>query len=88
VFAENSRLKHALASLSARDQEALMLVGWEDLDLAGAALAMGCTRAAMAVRLHRARRRLEQALGGAEWETRKPSLTGQIPRSTISQETR
>jgi RNA polymerase sigma-70 factor (ECF subfamily) len=88
IFAENARLKHALASLTAKDQEALMLIGWEDLDLAGAALAMGCTRAAMAVRLHRARRRLEEALGGAEWEIRKAPVTRQLPSRTISQETR
>lgn len=88
VFADNARLMHALASLSPKDQEALRLVGWEDLDLAGAALAMGCTRTAMAVRLHRARRRLDQALGGAEWETRRASLASQGPPRPISQETR
>jgi RNA polymerase sigma-70 factor, ECF subfamily len=87
IFAENARLKHALASMSARDQEALRLIGWEGLDLAAAALAMGCTRTAMAVRLHRARRRLEDAFGGAEWETRKATLTGHVPSQTISQET-
>jgi DNA-directed RNA polymerase specialized sigma24 family protein len=51
--------------LSDADQEALRLIGWEELDLAGAAVAMGCSRATMAVRLHRARRRLERALGTA-----------------------
>ncbi len=51
-----------LALLSEEDQEALRLVGWEELDLAGAARAMGCSRGAMAVRLHRARRRLKRAL--------------------------
>lgn len=85
VFAANSRLMHALAKLSRRDQEALRLVGWEDLDLAAAAQAMGCTPSTMAVRLHRARRRLEQALG-AEWETRKPQLAVQVSHRTISQE--
>jgi RNA polymerase sigma-70 factor, ECF subfamily len=88
VFADNARLRHALASLSAKDQEALRLVGWEDLDLAGAAVAMGCTRTAMAVRLHRARKRLQEALGGSEWQPRKPALVGPIPPNTISQETR
>jgi RNA polymerase sigma factor (sigma-70 family) len=88
VLAENSRLMHALASLSPKDQEALRLVGWEDLDLSGAALAMGCSRSAMAVRLHRARRRLDQALGGAEWETRKASSASQVPPQAFSQETR
>ncbi len=82
VFAEHTRLKHALASLSQRDQEALRLVGWEGLDLASAALAMGCSQSAMAVRLHRARRRLEHALG-TEWDTREPSLASQSrPRTS------
>ncbi|HEX9520559.1 MAG TPA: sigma-70 family RNA polymerase sigma factor [Streptosporangiaceae bacterium] len=59
---ERARLAEALALLSEEDQEALRLVGWEELDLAGAARAMGCSRGAMAVRLHRARRRLKRAL--------------------------
>jgi RNA polymerase sigma-70 factor (ECF subfamily) len=88
VFAEHTRLKHALASLSAKDQEALRLVGWEGLDLPTAAMAMGCTRTAMAVRLHRARRRLEQALGDAESGTPKQLLVSQVRPGTINQETR
>jgi RNA polymerase sigma-70 factor, ECF subfamily len=59
---ERDRLAQALASLTASDQEVLRLIGWEELDLAGAALAMGCSRSTMTVRLHRARRRLERAL--------------------------
>lgn len=66
AIAESDRLRSALATLSELDQEALRLVGWEELDLAAAALAMGCSRATMAVRLHRARRRLEQALALTE----------------------
>jgi RNA polymerase sigma factor (sigma-70 family) len=57
---ERQRVAEALSRLPARDQEALRLIGWEELDLAGAAIAMGCTRSAMAVRLHRARRRLDR----------------------------
>jgi RNA polymerase sigma-70 factor, ECF subfamily len=59
---ERQRLAQALARLSEPDQEALRLIGWEELDLTAAAIAMGCSRSAMAVRLHRARRRLEQVL--------------------------
>lgn len=62
VFSERQRVIQALSNLSEADQEALRLVGWEGLDVAGAALAMGCSRSAMAVRLHRARRRLDHAL--------------------------
>lgn len=59
---ERARVRQALGQLAERDQEALLLVCWEDLDLAGAALVMGCSRTAMAVRLHRARRRLASVL--------------------------
>ncbi|MEI5101965.1 sigma factor-like helix-turn-helix DNA-binding protein [Streptomyces sp. PmtG] len=45
-----------------RDQETLLLVGWDGLDVAAAAVVVGCTRRTFAVRLHRARRRLRQAL--------------------------
>jgi RNA polymerase sigma-70 factor (ECF subfamily) len=68
---ERARVRQALGHLAERDQEALLLVCWEDLDLAGAALVMGCSRTAMAVRLHRARRRLAvilRACDGADGE--------------------
>jgi len=39
----------------------LRLVAWDGLDAAEAAEVLGVTRLAFAVRLHRARRRLEQA---------------------------
>jgi RNA polymerase sigma-70 factor, ECF subfamily len=57
----------ALAELPERDRELLMLVAWEGLDPARAALATGCSRAAFAVRLHRARQRLDRALYALEF---------------------
>jgi RNA polymerase sigma factor (sigma-70 family) len=71
---ERARVEQALLTLPDADQEALRLIGWEELSLASAALAMGCSRTAMAVRLHRARRRLARALdsGGP---TRPPART-------------
>src|SRR5215469_3180717 len=87
-IAESARLRSALATLSELDQEALRLVGWEELDLAAAALAMGCTRATMAVRLHRARRRLEQALGMADWGGSRAVSGRAGPLRKISKETR
>jgi RNA polymerase sigma-70 factor (ECF subfamily) len=62
VVSERHRVLQALRRLPEAEREALRLVGWDGLDLAGAALAMGCSRSAMAVRLHRARRRLESEL--------------------------
>jgi RNA polymerase sigma-70 factor, ECF subfamily len=87
-IAEIARIRAALATLSELDQEALRLVGWEELDLAAAALAMGCTRATMAVRLHRARRRLEQALATADCGGPGPVSGRARPLRKISQETR
>jgi RNA polymerase sigma-70 factor, ECF subfamily len=84
---ERARLELALASLTSSDQELLRLVGWEELDLAGAALAMGCSRSTMAVRLHRARRRLERALSAADDTERGLAAAQSRPVQKVSQET-
>jgi RNA polymerase sigma-70 factor, ECF subfamily len=63
---EGEVLRAALARLSERDREALMLVAWHGLSGARAARAAGCTRAAFAVRLHRARSRLAAQLASLE----------------------
>ncbi|GGM51164.1 DNA-directed RNA polymerase sigma-70 factor [Micromonospora sonchi] len=55
-------LQAALATLTDLDQEILRLVGWEELTVAEAAQVLGCTRTTAAVRLHRARRRLNDAM--------------------------
>ncbi|MEV4665896.1 sigma-70 family RNA polymerase sigma factor [Micromonospora echinofusca] len=55
-------LRAALATLADLDQEILRLIGWEELTVSEAAQVLGCTRAAAAVRLHRARRRLAGAM--------------------------
>jgi RNA polymerase sigma-70 factor, ECF subfamily len=56
------RLREALAALKPIDREALLLTAWEGLAPDRAARAAGCSRATFHVRLHRARRRLAQAL--------------------------
>lgn len=53
----------ALVELSDADREVLTLMAWQDLSPRQAAQVIGCTTAALRVRLHRARRRLEKALG-------------------------
>lgn len=55
-------LARALGQLTERDRELVLLVAWEGLTVAEAAAALGCSRGAAAVRLHRARRRLHTAL--------------------------
>jgi RNA polymerase sigma-70 factor, ECF subfamily len=55
-------LAAAMAELSAREREALLLVAWEGLVPGRAAQAAGCSAAAFRVRLHRARQRVADHL--------------------------
>jgi RNA polymerase sigma-70 factor, ECF subfamily len=63
---EAELVREALASLPERDRETLMLVAWDGLDPKRAARAAGCSRGTFAVRLHRARQRLDRALYALE----------------------
>ncbi len=65
-------LARALATLSERDREALLLTAWEGLTAAQAARVLGCSTQAFWVRSHRARKRLAAAL---ESNTTTPTLT-------------
>jgi RNA polymerase sigma factor (sigma-70 family) len=58
----DSVLGEALTALSEGDREVLMLVAWEGLEPERAAVVVGCSRRAFAMRLHRARRRLADAM--------------------------
>jgi RNA polymerase sigma-70 factor (ECF subfamily) len=69
-------LATAFASLRPMDREVLALVAWDGMEGARAARVLGCSRGALAVRLHRARRRLERALRAAE-PVHHPSLLGE-----------
>jgi DNA-directed RNA polymerase specialized sigma24 family protein len=53
----------ALALLPPKEREALQLCAWEGLSPWDAARVAGCTAGAFRVRLHRARRKLEAAVG-------------------------
>jgi RNA polymerase sigma factor (sigma-70 family) len=61
-FAERDAILRAFVTLGERDREALRLVAWEGLSLTDAARAAGVSRAAFAMRVHRARRRLAASL--------------------------
>jgi RNA polymerase sigma factor (sigma-70 family) len=54
----SDELAAALAKLSDRQREALLLVAWEGLSPQQAAVAAGCSAAAFRVRFHRARQRV------------------------------
>lgn len=60
--ASDARLSEALAALSATDREALLLVAWDGLTHADAAMVVGCSTSAFGVRVHRARARLAHLL--------------------------
>jgi DNA-directed RNA polymerase specialized sigma24 family protein len=62
---EGSEVRRALATLSQRDREALVLIAWLDLSAKDAAVVVGCLPATFLVRLHRARRRLDRPCGPA-----------------------
>jgi len=59
-------LAGALTQLSVQDRELLLLIAWEGLSPGQAARVLGCSRNALAVRLHRARKRLAAALVEAD----------------------
>ena len=73
----------ALAGLSETDRELLLLVAWDGLSVGEAAIALGCTRTAAKVRLHRARRRFR---GGLERLERpgagRPATTPRLEKTS------
>lgn len=60
--AESNRVREALARLPAGDRELLTLIGWDGLTTQEAAVVLDIKPGTAAVRLHRARRRLEEQL--------------------------
>ncbi len=62
VVGEFSALRASLEALPERDREILFLSAWEEFDPAAIAAIMGCTRANVALRLFRARKRLAAAV--------------------------
>ncbi len=56
----------ALATLDPRDREVLLLIVWEGLRQQEVGTVLGVSRAAVATRLHRARKRLAEALTAEE----------------------
>jgi RNA polymerase sigma-70 factor, ECF subfamily len=69
---EKAAMLAALAQLGDDDRELLTLVAWHGLRPAEAARVVGCSTAAYAVRLHRARKRLQQLLA-------PPALPAALP---------
>ena len=61
-----SRLAAALAALSTRDRDVLLLIAWGDLTYEEVADALGIPIGTVRSRLHRARSHLRAALGGTD----------------------
>lgn len=68
----------ALAALPERDQEILRLVAWESLTHAEAGLVLGISPNAAAIRLHRARERLREAMKGSPHTRTFPGWKGSV----------
>ena len=66
VLGTDRGLARALAQLTGNDRELLLLIAWEGLEPRQAARVLGCSRNALAVRLHRARKRLAAALSESD----------------------
>jgi RNA polymerase sigma-70 factor, ECF subfamily len=71
-FERMTLVREALGHLSRDDREALMLVAWEGLDHEQSAAVMGVSAPTFAVRLHRARRRLDHEM------QRSPSMDERV----------
>lgn len=72
-------IEAALAALSERDREVLLLSVWEDLDRAAIADALGCSKTNVSVRLHRARRRFADEL-----ERQPPAASSPLRPATFT----
>jgi RNA polymerase sigma-70 factor (ECF subfamily) len=62
AVAQRQLLLTAIGRLTPAQQETVTLIAWEGLSEAEVATAMGCSRGAVALRLHRARRQLRRAI--------------------------
>ena len=69
AVADRDVLLRGLASLNETDREVLTLTAWQGLSAADAASVLGCTKATFYMRLHRARKHLEQAVANAGQDT-------------------
>lgn len=73
-------VRDALATLTETDRELVQLAAWEQLSRAEIAVALGCSPAAVRVRLRRARTRLRQALTVVEQPRTTTLPNGLTPR--------
>lgn len=82
AVAHRAEVLAALAAMSPKEREALLLVAWDGLGVAEAAIAAGCSTSAMHVRLFRARRRL-RSVTEPEPEPAPATLHPALPHPTL-----
>ena len=78
----------ALDTLPERDQELLRLIAWEGLTHAEAAIVLGTSPNAVAIRVHRARERLKEAMKGSASTRTYPRWKGSATRPEQPEEVR
>ena len=74
--AELGSIGRAFRNLPADDRELLSLVAWEGLDHGEIAAVLGCSRNAVRIRLHRARKRLNRELETAGVAAARLAMSG------------
>ena len=87
TLAARRRVLAALQGLTESQRETLLLVAWDGLSQREAAATLGCSRGAVALRLHRARARLRAAAAeeepqrhaAPETPTRQSHITQHVP---------
>ncbi|NKZ03008.1 RNA polymerase sigma factor [Actinomadura latina] len=77
---DDSAVADVFRALPGRDREVLALLGWEGLSVTEIATVLGCSRNAVSVRLHRARRRFARGLRAAGIDHPGPSAP---PRAVL-----
>lgn len=68
----------ALAQLPPADQEVLRLIAWEELSHKDAALVLGISPNAVAIRVHRARQRIKAVMKGSTSSRTSPGWKGNV----------
>jgi RNA polymerase sigma factor (sigma-70 family) len=82
IVADRMVASAAMRRLAPRDQEILQLVAWDGLDLTALSRILGCSTTAAAMRLHRARRRLELLMRAGHPEVDDDGTAASPPSDT------
>lgn len=75
---ESEVVRAALSGLRPEEREILTLVAWEGLDRGELAAVLGCTRNAVRIRLHRARKRFASALERPQADQQPQGVVGHL----------